>query len=240
MLIKTKGIVLRTVKYSETSLICDIYTEKMGLQTYIISGVRKKNAKIGASLLQVMSLLEIVAYHRENKDINRTKEIKPAYVYSEIPFQLHKSAVGIFIAELLQKTVKEAVPNPELFEFIWNTYMYLDLTKDPVSNLHLTFMVQLAEYLGFMPGGEYEEEKSFFDLKEGIYTVEEPLHTYSLSHNQSDLLQKFSKLPITESHNLKLARQTRQQLLNRLIEFYQHHIDDFQRLNSHEIFKEVF
>lgn len=240
MLIKTKGIVLRTVKYSETSLICDVYTEKLGLQTYIVSGVRKKNAKIGASLLQVMSLLDIVAYHRENKDIHRTKEIKPAYVYSEIPFQLQKSAVGIFIAELLQKTVKEAAPNPQLFEFIWNTFMYLDLTTDSVANLHLTFMVQLAEYLGFMPGGEYEKEQSYFDLKEGVYTVEEPLHTYSLSYNQSDLLQKLGNLPITESHNLQLTRLNRQKLLNRLIEFYQYHIDDFKTLNSHEIFKEVF
>lgn len=240
MLIKTKGIVLRTVKYSETSLICDVYTEKLGLQTYIISGVRKKNAKIGASLLQVMSLLDIVAYHRENKEMHRTKEIKPAFVYSEIPFQLQKSAVGVFIAELLQKTVKEAPPNSALFEFIWNTYMYLDLTKDSVANLHLIFMVQLAEYLGFMPGGTYEKEKSYFDLKEGIFTVEEPLHTYSLSHHQSDLLQKLSDLPITESHNIQLTRYNRQKLLNRLIEFYQYHIDDFQTLNSHEIFKEVF
>ena len=99
------------------------------------------------------------------------KYFRLAYVYSEIPFQLQKSAVGIFIAELLQKTVKEAVQNPELFEFIWNTFMYLDLTKDSVSNLHLTFMVQLAEYLGFMPGGEYKKEKSYFDLKEGIRVI---------------------------------------------------------------------
>ncbi|MFK7947654.1 MAG: DNA repair protein RecO [Saprospiraceae bacterium] len=240
MLIKTKGIVLRTVKYSETSLICDVYTEQLGLQTYIVSGVRKKNAKIGASLLQVMSLLDIVAYHRENKEMHRTKEIKPAYVYSEIPFQLQKSAVGIFITELLQKTVKEAEPNPKLFEFIWNTFMYLDLTTDSVANLHLTFMVQLAEYLGFMPGGEHEREKSYFDLKEGVYTVEEPLHTYSLSYNQSDLLRELSRLPITKTHDIQLTRQNRQKLLNRLIEFYQHHVDDFQRLNSHEIFKEVF
>lgn len=240
MVIKTKGIVLRTVKYSETSLICDVYTEKLGLQTYIVSGVRKKNAKIGASLLQVMSLLDIVAYHRENKVMNRTKEIKPAYVYSEIPFQLQKSAVGIFIAELLQKTVKEAEPNPQLFEFIWNTFMYLDLTTDSVANLHLTFMVQLAEYLGFMPGGEYKKEKSYFDLKEGVFTVEEPLHTYNLSYNQSDLLQQLGSLPITESHNIQLTRYNRQKLLNRIIEFYQLHVDDFQTLNSHEIFKEVF
>jgi|AntRauTorckE5430_2_1112549.scaffolds.fasta_scaffold12938_2 DNA repair protein RecO (recombination protein O) len=240
MLVKTKGIVVRTVKYSETSLICDVFTEKLGLQTYIVSGVRKKNAKIGASLLQVMSMLEIVAYNQPNRDINRTKEIKPAYVYAEIPFELHKSAVGIFMAELIQKTVKETEPNQELFDFIWNTFQYLDLTKASVANLHLTFMVQLANYLGFMPGGYYTEKISFFDLKEGVYTVEEPLHTYTLSYNESDLLHQFSEIKITNSHEISLTRPVRQKLLNRLIQFYQQHIDGFKTLNSHEIFKEVF
>lgn len=240
MLIKTKGIVLRTVKYSESSLICDVYTEQLGLQTYIISGVRKKNAKIGASLLQVMSLLEIVAYNRENKDINRTKELKPAYVYSDIPFQLHKSAVGVFMAELLQKTVKESVSNPQLFEFIWNTFVYLDLTTDSIANLHLIFMVQLADYLGFMPSGAYDSGHSYFDLKEGVFTNEEPLHIYFLNPEESDILYMLGDIPINESHTIELSRQRRQHLLNSLIAFYQYHIDDFKTLNSHEIFKEIF
>lgn len=240
MQIKTKGIVLRTVKYSETSVICDVYTEKLGLQTYIVSGIRKKNSKVGASLLQVMSLLEIVAYQRENKEINRTKEIKPAYVYTELPFKLSKSAVGIFMAELLQKTVKEAIPNPELFEFIWNTFVYLDLTTDSIANLHLAFMVQLADYLGFMPGGEYEIGKSYFDLKEGVYANEMPLHTYILNVEQSSLLQQLGDIPIIESHRIDLSRYQRQRLINRLIEFYQFHVDDFKTLNSHEIYKEIF
>lgn len=231
---------MRTVKYSETSLICDVFTEQLGLQTYIVSGVRKKNAKIGASLLQVMSLLDIVAYNRMDKAMNRTKEIKPAYVYSEVPFKLHKSAVGVFIAELLQKTVKEATPNKALFDYIWNTYMYLDLTQESVANLHLTFMAQLANFLGFMFGGDYENGKSYFDLKEGIFTTDEPLHTYVLSFGLSDLLYQLGELPITKSHELQITRPIRQHLLNRLIEFYQHHVDNFKTLNSHEIFKEVF
>ncbi len=240
MLITTRGIVVRTVKYSETSVICDVFTEKMGLQTYIVSGVRKKNARIGSSLLQVMSLLEIVAYHQENKTINRTKEIKPAYVYSDIPFQLHKSAVGIFMAELVQKTIKETTPNQELFDYIWNAFMYLDLTNESVANLHLVFMTQLAEFLGFMPGGDYEAKASFFDLKEGVYTLEEPLHTYTLTFNQSDLLHQLSETSLTHAHEIELTRLIRQKILDRLIQFYQHHIDGFKTLNSHEIFKEIF
>ena len=77
MVIKTRGIVLRTVKYSETSVIVDIFTEHFGLRSYIISGVRTSKSKVAAGLLQVMSLVEIVAYEKAEK-LNRLTEIRAA------------------------------------------------------------------------------------------------------------------------------------------------------------------
>ena len=81
MLIKTRGIVFKSIKYSETSLIVDIYTEEKGLRKYLISGVRSKKAKTSAGLFQVMSLVDLVAYHRDDKDLTRIKAIKHNYVY---------------------------------------------------------------------------------------------------------------------------------------------------------------
>ena len=59
MLIKTRGIIFKSIKYSETSLILDVYTEELGLQKYIISGVRSKKARTTAGMLQIMSLLDL-------------------------------------------------------------------------------------------------------------------------------------------------------------------------------------
>ena len=45
---KTKGIVLRTIKYGETSVVVTIFTELFGVQTYMVNGVRttkKSSAK---------------------------------------------------------------------------------------------------------------------------------------------------------------------------------------------------
>ena len=39
---KTKGIVLRTVKYGETSLVATVLTELFGVQTYMVTGLLKK------------------------------------------------------------------------------------------------------------------------------------------------------------------------------------------------------
>ena len=93
MLIKTQGIIFHTKKYSESSLIVDIYTQEKGLRSYIISGVRSKKSKVSASLVQIMSLVDLVVYHRDDRDLTRIKEIKPAHVYQSLPFDVRKSAL---------------------------------------------------------------------------------------------------------------------------------------------------
>lgn len=240
MLIKTRGIVLRAIKYSETSLICDIYTEEKGRQSYIISGVRKRKAKISPSLLQVMSLLDMVVYHKSGKSLNRTKEIKPAHVYSSLPFDVVKGSVGLFMVELTQKAIKEEEANPELFDFLYHSFLGLDLSTESVANYHLCFMIQLAKFLGFMPGGQYKEKTPYFDLKEGYFVAEEPMHADYTRKEISPQLSELMDLPLEESHTVPLSRANRQLLLDKLIHYYQYHVEGFTELNAYTILKEVF
>lgn len=240
MLVKTKGIVIRTVKYSESSLICDIYTQQLGLQTYIVSGVRQKKAKTSASLLQVMSILDLVVYNRENKEINRTKEIKPHYVYQSLPFELTKGAVGLFNAELVQKTVKESTPNAELYHFLEHSFISLDATPYSIANYHLFFMIHLSLYLGFMPSGEYVINQSYFDLKEGIFCTEEPIHRYFLTPEMSAVLYQIGQMSLEDSYRLNINRTVRQILLQKFIQYYQFRVEGFKGLNAMEVFGEIF
>ena len=129
MLQQTQGIVLKTFKYSETSLIVRIYTEKLGLQSYLINRVRHKKAKIKPALLQGLSVLDMVVYHRQNKNIQHIKELKLAYVFSAIPFDTVRSSIALFIAATSALTISSSVNGGEndmggLKE--WNTDMELD------------------------------------------------------------------------------------------------------------------
>ena len=81
MYTKTRGIVLHTVKYSETSVIAKIYTERFGLVSYIIKGVRSVKSKTKASLLRPLTLLEMEVANRENKQLQFIKEFRRAYNY---------------------------------------------------------------------------------------------------------------------------------------------------------------
>ena len=41
---KTRGIVLRSIKYGETSLVVTVFTELFGIQTYMVNGVRSSKS----------------------------------------------------------------------------------------------------------------------------------------------------------------------------------------------------
>ncbi len=240
MLIKTRGIVLRAIKYSETSLIADIYTEAKGLQTYIVGGVRKRGATVKASLLQVMSLLELVAYYREGRSgMNRIREMQPAYVYRSIPFDIRRSAVGQFMTEVVRRTLFEPEENPELFEFLFENYRWLDQTEQPIVNLHLHFLLHLSGYLGFLPGNTLVAERPYFDLREGIFVAEDQGGGHTLGPPLSSYLQQLLALPRERAHELQIPAEHRRRLLRGLLDYYRHHIENFPTIHSHVILQEV-
>ena len=239
-MLHTKGLVFRTVKYGETSIIADIYTQSKGLQTFIIGGVRKAKTKFSPSLLQVMSLVEIVSYFRENKEMHRMKELRSAFWYETISVDVVKSSVGLFMLEVSQKSIKEAEENPALFDFLWNSFTQLDQTKESLANFPLVFMMGLAGYLGFMPGGEQPGPNTVFDLQEGIFTDGNPGHTYYLSETETQLWWKILQLDFKHAHELEIEKSMRKQLLNQFIIYYRLHIEHFKEPKAHKILESIF
>jgi DNA repair protein RecO (recombination protein O) len=239
MLIKTRGIVLRTIKYSETSVIMDVFTEEKGLRTYIVSGVRTKKPIVAASLLQPMNLLQMVVYHRDDKGLCRTKELSADYLYEHIPFDLSKGAVGTFVTELLQKTIKEPGEQGGLFGFLYDYFYFLDQTPETVKNSHLWFMLQYSAYLGFMPGGRYGEASPFFDLQEGLF-VATPASLHVLQPHFAHLLDVLLHCPVSESHLVQMSKEDRKFLLHELEKYYRLHVEGLTELNALGVLEVVF
>lgn len=238
-MIKTRGIVLKSIKYSETSVIVDIYTEERGLRKYIMNGVRRKKSRVRASLLQVMSLVDIVAYDRNDRDLNYIKEIQPAYVYQSIPFQVRKGAIGLFLAEVARKTIQGAEENPSLFNFLLDTFRYLDETTQPIGNIHLHFLLELSGFLGFLPGGEWSTDTPYFDMQEGIFVTIVPGHTFYLDENFGQLLHGLLQQNIRTCHEVQMDAQKRRMLLQHLLDFYRLHLEYLPEIHAHQILQEV-
>lgn len=239
MLIETRGIVFRTLKYSESSLIVDIYTEAKGLQSYIVNGVRTQRSKQNASLYQVMTLVDLIAGVREDKGLNRIKEIKSSFIYRAIPFDVRKSAVGLFMAEVARKTIRESEAQPELFHFLYHTFLFLDQTQQPIANLHLHFLVELSAFLGFMPGGDLSEDTPVFDLQEGTFSDNSPSATYCLDLELSKAFYALLQSNYQECHHLRLPAGLRRQLLSKLLDYYRLHLEHLPEIHSHQVLQEI-
>src|ERR1051326_6229774 len=169
MISKTRGIVLRTTDFSDTSIISRIYTEQFGIQSYLIKGAKRKKAGIKANLFQPLSILNLVVYKKEKKQLQTLKEAKPEIHFNSIPHDLVKTSILFFINEILVKCLHEVEKNPALFSFLHETVQTLDSAEKNFSNLHLIFLVRLSRFLGFYPQGKFTETNSLFDLREGRF-----------------------------------------------------------------------
>lgn len=146
---KTKGMVFRTVKYGETSLIVTVYTELFGVQSYLVNGVRASTKKGPgrANLFQPAAILDLIVYHNDLKHLQRIREFKWGYLYRHIFFDVIKNAVALFMVELLQKCLKQPEPNADLFYFIEDAFIHLDEAEGPVlANFPLFFTLHLAGF----------------------------------------------------------------------------------------------
>lgn len=239
MLHKTHGIVFKTTDYGESSVIVQVFTEKFGLQSYIINGVKKPKAKISRNMLQPLHLLDMVVYHKNTGGIQRISELKNSPVLRSIPYDVIKSSIAIFLNEVLYKAVRQQTAEENLFDFIFNAIEWLDNQSEGIANFHLLFLVRLTRYIGFYPEMQNVANADYFDMKDGVFTRYKPQGLFYLSppHTQNfySLLQcnfeNLSKLPFSNDE--------RRYLLNKLLEFYALHIEGFGSIRSHEVLEEV-
>jgi DNA repair protein RecO (recombination protein O) len=241
MLLKTRGIVFRTVKYGETSVIADIFTEEKGLHTFIAGGVRAAKARMPFSLFQPMTAVELVSYFREEAGaLNRLKELRAAEVWSQTPFDIRRGAVALFMAEICRKSIHEAEENRELFEFLLENLRWLDSTPHPIANIHLHFLLQLSGFLGFQPQAEIAGEgELFFDLKEGAFSPVPPPQAFFLEPQQTAQMLALLRSPLELCHKIPLDRCGRKMLLQKLLQFYQLHLPAFSEVHTPEILEMV-
>jgi DNA repair protein RecO (recombination protein O) len=236
MVHKTKGIVLRSVKYGETSVIVTILTELFGLQSYLVNGVRTSKGKGGskAGMFQPSAMLDLVIYHQESKNLNRLKEYNWSFLYRNILSDVISNSIALFMIELLQKCLKQPESNPELYYFMEDAFIGLDQGERNVqANFPLFFALHLAGFFGLRIDDNYSEKRNYLDLKEGYFTGEKPIHPHYLDHSLSEVTAHLLKIKQpAELADLPLNKDKRRLLLEAYEDFYSMHIQGFTPLKT--------
>jgi DNA repair protein RecO (recombination protein O) len=242
MLQNTRGIVLRSIKYGETSLVSKIFTESFGVQSYIIQGIRTSGRKQSrAGLLQPSSLLELTVYQKANKNLLYLKEFQAGYFYQTVQQEVVKNTIALFSIELLLRLLPEHAPLPELFEFSFNYFQALDrMPVNEVANFPLYFIIQCSNLLGYELKGRYSDKTSYLNLQEGGFSEKPPVFGSQVTVEDAVSLDRL--LIINDPlflNNVDLNAPGRFRLLTWYLDFLHQHSQHLSAIKSLEVLKSI-
>jgi len=234
--VKTKAIVISTLRYQEKSLIVKCFTESDGLKSYFIRDAfssRKASQKI--AYFQPLNILEVEATHKNKGTLEYLKEVKLAIPYYSITTDITKTTIAIFVSEMLHHSIKEEEKNQNLYSFLETALLWLDSHAE-VANFHLILLLEVTKFLGFYPESS-ANSYPFFEMIEGVFI---PFETTScLTADETVLVKKLMALKFDNSGKAFHVSE-RQALLKILLDYYSFHLDGFRKPNSLAVLKEVF
>lgn len=242
MLQQTRGLVLRAIKYGETSLICTIFTEAFGVQSYIVQGVRSSKSKQQkAGMLQPATLLELVVYQKPHHNLQRIKEFHPAYIYTSLQEEVVKNCIAMFSAEVLLRTLPEHAPIPEMFAFSYEYFCMLDASATSrVANFPLYFIIECSRLMGYEIKGSYSGDTPYINLKEGAFTHFPPSVASYLDNEDIKILSALLDAnSLNEAGNIEMNAPMRYRLLEWYIEFLYLHTQHTGNIKSLGILRSV-
>lgn len=240
MIEKTGAIILHQLKYTDSGIIVQVYTRKIGRISVLIKGMRNKKAGRHNIHFQPLSILDLVIYFKASRGIQVLKEFSVSYSPADIQSNIKKSSMAIFIAEVLTSVLKEESPHEALFDFINDSIIYFNECRDRFLNFHISFLTGLSPFLGFEPGKKEDPEHTYFDMVNGSFVQLPPVHGYYAPADISEILAKFFVTSWDNMDNITLTGSKRNEVLETLVRYYSLHLPGLKKINSLEILKEVF
>ena len=239
MLVSTKGVLLHSLRYSDSSVIAKIYTESHGMVPFMVHVGKGKRSSSKAVLLQPLTMLEI-GFNPESKGgIKRPSSFERAASTTSITTDTIKTTLALFMAEMVLKSIEEEEANQALFLFIWNSVSLLEASNSELNNFHLKFLIEHSGHLGFYPDAESYFEGSQFNLSEGQFSINPPVHHHFLEPELSAVLHDLVRVSFKNHATVFLTTDQRRTLLSALIDYYRLHLEGMKEIRSHQILHEV-
>lgn len=239
MQISTQGIVLQTVNYSDTAVIAKIFTLHHGLVSFMVKGVRKKNARFAANLFSPCTILSMNYLFKANKNLQFINEISCDVSLANLQSNPLKSCIAFFMAEVCVKSIKEQEQDEILFDCIRSFISLLNDTEKNIKQFHHYFLFQLANKLGFGPQGIYDDMHTVFDLREGIFQSSYPPYPEFVIHRTAELIYFFANGSFENSVNIATTKAERNSLLATTLFYFDLHVLHGSKIKSTDVLSEM-
>jgi DNA repair protein RecO (recombination protein O) len=238
MIVATKAIVFSAIKYSEADLIVTCFTEKEGIKSYLLRRILKsKSGKLKASQFQLLTQLDLVAYHKNKGSLESIREAKVIYPYQTLHTNVVKTGMIMFLAEMLKNCIKEEEPNQGLFEYLENVLYWLDCHEE-IANFHILFLLKLSAHLGFQPDNS-KLDAEYFNLIDGCFQQNET-GIYCEKGQVVEDFKRFFGINFDAISAIKISKTSRLDVLNLLLNYYQLHLQDYKKPRSLLVLNQLF
>lgn len=238
-LLKEKGIIVRSFKYGESSLILDILTSQHGLKSFIIQSVRKAKSKTSPSSIQLAASVDIDFYLKENADLYQLKEIKVNTIWNSLYSDIRKITMCMFLTELTRKVLSKYENHDEEYIILFNILKDLENNDDNWS-LHIWYLLQLQQIQGISILRHPIESGNYFDIVLQQMGNNIPQHHLYFNRDELNMLSEIESLELRQVSSLHITRTEKNTILNKLLEYLKTQIPSIQVINSLDVLKSVF
>lgn len=239
MEVKTRGLVLHTQKYSDTTLIADVLTEAEGFRSFAVSVSTGRRSTGRHRLFQPLARLTLAWNERTSTSLPRLRSVE-GLPYQSLTTVYEKTAVTLFVAEFLRAALRNEPPQPQLFDYIWKSMEWFDAAEEHYANFHLVFLLRLSRFLGFYPNVDEYREGDYFDMTSSTFVRSAPSHLHYLEPDLAALLPKLMRMKYATMHVFRFSGTERSRLVSFILGYYELHLPSFPALKSLEVLRAVF
>ncbi len=150
MILTTEAIVLRTMKYSESSLIAALFTRDHGKISIIAKGARRKSRPFGSSI-EAMNHVRAVIYYKAQRELQLLTQCDLVQRYPALVEDLSRMEIGMGAVELLHLATEHDEVHPELFHLTVDLFRAVQNATCRHKNALYAYEIQLLGLLGFKP-----------------------------------------------------------------------------------------
>ncbi|OGU66459.1 MAG: DNA repair protein RecO [Ignavibacteria bacterium RIFCSPLOWO2_02_FULL_55_14] len=265
MIVKDEAVVLRGLKYGDTSKIVTLYTRDHGRVTVLAKGARARNAKYG-SALEPGSRILAVYYSKETREIQTLSQADVIEPFRVVASSLPSLAAALQMLEVVYDISFSGHPHREVHDLLVDGLRTLDKVSEGLPQVLIGFRLHVASSLGFAPslygcircGSPIEPEdgtmvrfhiprggpmckRCFGEIREQRgQTAAEGFWTDHVIHVRTlTALKELMTVPLVESHTVACDHDTRNELESTLRLYERFHVERSRPLRTAALVRDV-
>ena len=145
---KSKGIVLRSIRYGEADRILDLYTKDSGLVSAIAKGIRRTKSRFGGRL-EPLSCVEFLAY--EGKTLDTVTQVEVLRSFRGVREDLTRLEAAGGMIGVIRALSGGDEADRRIFNLLYHALDALESREEDAKSIEAAFGLKLSILAGYTP-----------------------------------------------------------------------------------------